>query len=47
MAFDPGPHGTLEAYEAMSLTHPFLQRYCEQVASPDGHLMSQASWLHT
>ena len=26
-------------------THPLLQRYCEQEASPDGELMSQAKIL--
>ena len=29
----------------VAYTHPFLQRYCEQEASPDGDLMSQAKIL--
>ena len=45
MAFDPDLQGALDAYMAMSLTHPSLQRYCEQEAPPDGNLTSQAKIL--
>ena len=46
MAFDLVLHGTLDASKAhVTDTHPILQRYCEQMASPDGDLMSQAKIL--
>ena len=46
MAFDTVFHGALNAFTVhVTHTHPFLQRCCEQKASPDGDLMSQAKIL--
>ena len=40
------PQNTVQAEKShIAHTHPFLQRYCEQEASPDGDLMSQAKVL--
>ncbi len=46
MAFDPVLHGALDAFKAhVTHTNPILQRYCEQMVSPDGDIMSQAKIL--
>ena len=46
MASDLVLHGALDAFKAhVTYTHPILQRYCEQMASPDGDIMSQAKIL--
>ena len=43
MASDPVLHGALDACKAhVTHTNPILQRYCEQMVSPDGDIMSQA-----
>ena len=46
MAFEPVLHGALDAFKAhVTYTHRILQEYCEQMASPDGDLMSQTKIL--
>ena len=46
MASDPVLHGALDACKAhVTHTNPILQRYCEQMVSPDGDIMSQAKIL--